>query len=370
MRKFLRMAVAGLLATVMLIITATVESILPEQGSTESADTYMNEILGMENPEDMISLQDSMRAVFMTPEVDFSISDDGLSDIFNEVLEYGLNAVIINTSSEDDIFYNFDMSEQDNLNNVIDLAHNAGLYVYLTLDCGKMIEDVIEQGGSLKKGFSAQVHKFTMKYSCEGILLTNYYTQDNVEMYAEYLYSGSGIGYENWLYEINEFIIRTISEIIHETRNTTAVGLLIENMWANKSSNEDGSDTLDTVEALYDGFCDTKKYVESKYVDFNIVKAYGSTESNMMNFESIVSWWFELDRKYDVKTYVCHINERIGNCEGWNDDQLLRQLAVMEKMDGIGGSAFNSFKTFQDNPLNSTNTLLKYFNDQINTQTL
>lgn len=370
MRKFLRKVVAGVLAAVMLISTAAAESAAPEQGSTESDVTYTDGILGTENPEDMISLQDSMRAVFMTPEADFPISGDGLSDIFNEVLEYGLNAVIINTSSEDGIFYNFDLSEQDNLNSVIGLAHNAGLCVYLTLDCGKMIEDVIEQGGGLKEGFSAQVHKFAMKYSCEGILLTNYYTQDNDEMYAEYLRSGSGIGYENWLYEINEYIIRTISEIVHKTSNTTAVGLLIEDMWANKSSNEEGSATADTVEALYDGFCDTKKYVESKYVDFNIVKAYGSTESNTMNFENVISWWFELDGKYDVKTYVCHINERIGNRAGWNDDQLLRQLAVMEKMDGIGGSAFNSFKTFRDNPLNSTNTLLKYFNDQINTQTL
>ncbi|MGN0679503.1 MAG: N-acetylmuramoyl-L-alanine amidase [Oscillospiraceae bacterium] len=370
MRKFLRKVAAGVLAAVMLISTAAAESAAPEQVSTESDVTYADGILGTENPEDMISLQDSMRAVFMTPEADFSMSGDGLSDIFNEVLEYGLNAVIINTSSEDGVFYNFDLSEQDNLNSVIALAHNAGLCVYLTLDCGKMIEDVIEQGGGLKEGFSAQVHKFAMKYSCEGILLTNYYTQDNDEMYAEYLRSGSGIGYENWLYEINEYIIRTISEIVHKTSNTTAVGLLIEDMWANKSSNEEGSATADTVEALYDGFCDTKKYVESKYVDFNIVKAYGSTESSTMNFENVISWWFELDGKYDIKTYVCHINERIGNRAGWNDDQLLRQLAVMEKMDGIGGSAFNSFKTFRDNPLDSTNTLLKYFNDQINTQTL
>lgn len=370
MRKFFRKAAAGVMAAVMLIITAAAESTLPEQGSAESAVASAEVTPIAENSEYMISLQDSMRAVFMTPEADLPINGDGLSDIYDEVLGYGLNAVIISTSSEDEIFYDFDLSRQDNLNNAISLAHNAGLCVYITLDCGRMIEDVIEQGGGLKEGFSAQVHKFAMKYSCEGILLTNYYTRDNAEMYAEYLSSGSGIGYENWLYETNEYIIRTISEIVRKTSNTTAVGLLIEDMWANKSGNEEGSDTADTVEALYDGFCDTKKYVESKYVDFNIVKAYGSTESNTMNFEKVVSWWYELDGKYDVKTYVCHLNERIGERAGWNEDQLLRQLAVMEKMDGIGGSAFNSFKTFRDNPLDSTNTLLKYFNDQINTQSL
>ena len=45
---------------------------------------------------------------------------------------------------------------------------------------------------------------------------------------------------------------------VHKTTNTTALGVLIEDMWANASSNEAGSDTEDTRQALYDGYCDTK----------------------------------------------------------------------------------------------------------------
>lgn len=52
-----------------------------------------------------------------------------------------------------------------------------------------------------------------MKYACEGILLVNYYTKDTPEMYAEYMTSGAGIGYENWLYETNEFVIRTLPRL-------------------------------------------------------------------------------------------------------------------------------------------------------------
>ncbi len=378
MKRFLKKAIAGVLASLMLMSTSAAESFQPEQENASTAaapadgttSVPTEGTLGLENPGDMITLQDGMRAVFMTPEADFSINGDGLTEKFNEVLGYGLNAVIINTSSEEGVFYDFDLSREDSLNNVISLAHNSGLCVYLTLDCGRMIEDVIGQGGGLKEGFSAQVHKFAMKYSCEGILLTNFYTQDNADMYAEYLRSGSGIGYKNWLYETNEYIIRTICEIVHKTSNTTAAGLLIEDMWANKSDNEEGSDTNDTVQSLYDGFCDTKKYIEAKYPDFVIVKAFGSTESTELNFKNVVSWWNELCAKSSVKTYVCHLNERIGDRAGWNEDQLLRQLDVMKNMEGIGGSAFNSFKTFKENPLDSTNTLLKYFNDQINTQSI
>lgn len=361
-----------MLAAVTLTFTAFSENAAPENNVSQPVEEQStnNDTFGEENPENMISLQESMRAVFLTPETDFPINGEGLSDILEEVSGYGMNAVIINTSSEEQAFYDFDLSCQDNLNSTISLAHSSGMCVYLTLDVNRMIDSVIEQGGGLKEGFSALVHKFAMKYSCEGILLFNYYNSDTAEMYAEYLRSGSGIGYENWLYETNEYIIRTISDIVHKTSNTTAIGLYIEDMWANKSSNEEGSVTADTVEALYDGFCDTKKYVERKYADFTLVKAYGSTESGTMNFENVVSWWNDLGSKYDVKTYVCHMNERIGNREGWNDDQLLRQLTVMKDMDGVGGSAFNSFQSLRANPLNSTNTLLKYFNDQINTSTL
>ncbi len=372
MKRYLKKAAAGALAAIMLMCTAFSESAVPSDGSSPTVEEQApaEGTLGAETPENMITLQDSMRAVFLTPETDFSINGEGLSQVFEEIIGYGMNAVIINTSSEDKVFYDFDLSVQDDLNNAISLAHSAGLCVYLTLDCGKMIGDVFRQGGGLKDGFSAQVHKFAMKYSCEGILLTDYYTPDADEVYVEYLRSGSGIGYKNWLYETNEYIIRTISEIVHKTSNSTAVGLLIEDMWANKSDNAEGSDTSDTVQALYDGFCDTKKYVEAGYPDFTIVRAYGSTESTTMNFENVVSWWNDLGTKNDVKTYVCHINERIGNLAGWNEDQLLRQLAVMEEMDGIGGSAFNSFLSLRNNPLNSTNTLLQYFNNQINTQSL
>ncbi len=344
MKRFLKRALAGLLTGVMLISTAFSESAEPTDSTPETAEEQPseNQPFGSENPENMITLPNSMKAVFLTPETDFKLNGEDLTEVLGEVQGYGMNSVIINTSSDEAIFYDFDLSKEDELNSIISVAHSMGLGVYLTLDVGKMVDTVIKQGGGLKEGFSAQVHKFVMKYSCEGILLDKYYTADNAEMYTEYLRSGSGIGYENWLYETNEYIIRNIGEIVHKTSNTTAMGLLIEDMWANKSNNEEGSDTADTVEALYDGFCDTKKYVEAQYPDFTVVRTYGSTESQQLNFENVVSWWNELGKSSGVKTYVCHINERIGARATWNDDQLLRQLAVMEKMDGLGGSDYTS----------------------------
>lgn len=335
-------------------------------GTGNSADTGYFDVSGNND----IVLQDGMRAVFLTPDVDFSIGETDLDPVFDKAAGYGMNAVIFNSSVDGKYYYSLDHGVEDQLEKAVDSAKFAGMRAYVTLDVNMLLKRVIKQGGGLKEGFSAAVHKFAMKYICDGIILTNYYTADSDEMHAEYLRSGSGIGYENWLYETNRYIMRTVSEVIRKTTCTTAVGLYIEDMWANSSVNEQGSDTSADFQALYDGCCDTKDYIEQGFADFILVKAEGSTDSAALNYGKVVSWWNELSSKSGTRMYVCHLNENIGNVEGWREDQLLKQLAALEDLSGIGGSAFNSFAALNENKLDSTTKLIAYFNDQINTGSL
>lgn len=325
--------------------------------------------VGEKEPEkSTVSLPSDMRAVFVTPETDFQSDGSNLQETVKEISGFGMNTIIINTTAGERSYYDTDGGTDDIVGKAIETAQKSGLSAYVVLDVNNLVKKSASENG-LKSGFSAAVRKFAEKYGCSGILLTDYYTTDSAELYGEYLRSGSGIGYENWLYETNRFIMRTLGEVIHSVGG--AVGLLAEDVWANRSLNNPvGSDTQDVVQALYDGHCDTKKYIEDKYADFLMVKAYGSTDDSALNFEKVVSWWDDVAQKSGCKTYVCHLNERIGEYDGWNDDQLLRQLAVTEKMKSAGGSAFNSLPSLKNNPLNSTETLMKYFNDQINTDTL
>lgn len=328
--------------------------------------------------ESMVFLPNGMRAVTLVPGTDFCTGEqtdaalaEELPALFEELSGYDMNAVLIQSDNESEKYYDLDMtSGRGVLGSVIDKAHEYGFSAYVQLDVNSLASEVIAQCGGLKAGFSAAVHKFAMKYACEGILLSDYYTSDTPEMYAEYMRSGSGIGYENWLYESNEYMIRTLSEVIHRTSNTTAVGLLITDMWANSSSNEEGSRTADTVQALYDGFCDTREYIRRGYADMVMVKAYGTDSDASLGFDNVVSWWYDLAEENGVKLYVLHLNERIGQYSGWYEDQLLRQLLIMESYDDIGGSCFNSMQGLRNNYLGSTDTLMKYFDEQINTSTL
>ena len=372
MKKIIRGILAAVLSLSMISMTAFAQ---PEQGTSDSAvtqsnDNYeQNKLVEKPQPsESKITLPSDMKAVFAVPKTDFDIQNPDFDKLYSDVKSLGMNAVIIKSTDEDADFYSLELDDtNDILNKAISAARKENLGVYVTLDVGSLIKKVTAQGGGLKSGFSAAAHKFAMKYNCDGILISDYYTLDTPGMYEEYLRSGSGIGYSNWLYETNQFILRTLSEVIRKTSNTTAVGFLVENMWANSENNPDGSETSDDIEALYDGHCDTKKYIDNKYADFIIIKAYGSTSDTDLNFENVVSWWNDIAKKNNIKTYVCHLNERIGEYTGWNEDQLLQQLAVMEKIGGsMSGSVFNSLSSLNDDPLQSTDTLKKYFNDQIN----
>lgn len=364
MKKFLLKFAAAVMALSMLVGTAFGDVNVVTKTPNDVLD---NPSLLAESSESMVFLQNDMRAVFLTPEKDFT--KDNIAEVCAEIINYGMNAVIIASASAEKDFYSLELDESGLIEKAIEEAHSAGLSAYVTIDVNSLLKQVIEQGGGLKEGFSAAAHKFVIKYACEGIILMDYYTKSSAETYGVYLTSGSGIGYEKWLYEINEYMFRTVCEVIHKTNNTVAAGVMIEDMWANASQNEEGSDTNDTATAFYDGNSDTKKYIEGGLCDFVMVMAYGSTDNAILNFEKVVSWWYDVSQAADTKMYVYHFNDRIG--AQWNEDQILRQLTVMDTgFEKLGGSAFNSLSALRKNTLNSTETLKKYFEGKINTDTI
>ena len=375
MKKLLKSFLAVLIAAGTFTFTTNAGAQPAESDFTAPPSAPSAEDTRMES---MVYLQNGMRAVVITPGLDFAADEEmsesdlrgELTELYVRLIGLKMNAVIIRAASDGEPLFDLDLAAKDALYAACETARTAGLHCYVDLDVGLLLDSVYKQGGGLKNGFSAAAHKFVMKYACSGIILSNYYTADTPEIYAEYLGSGSGIGYENWLYETNEYICRTLSEVVRGTNNSTSVGLLISDMWANYTSNEEGSATADSVQALYDGFCDTKKYVEKGYANFTLVKAYGSTGDGALKFDSVVSWWYELAQSSGTKMYVLHLNERVGQYNGWYEDQLLRQLSTMEDYPDIGGSAFNSLSSLSANPLGTTDTLLKYFSDQINPDTV
>lgn len=327
------------------------------------------------------SLPKNIRATVITPTVDFLKEYDGeqasaeeeLDTLYEKLSEIGLNAVYINTSCDDAAYYSTDMNstgETDYLELALNKAYERNFRVYMILSLNHILKEAEGEDDKLDYVIS-NTHRFALKYRCDGIIIDDYYGEKSPDSYLDYMTNGSGIGYENWLYDSNEMYFSAISEVVHTTDNSIPVGIMINDMWANSSSEEDGSETSDAVQALYDGFSDTKKYIEKGYADFCAVNAPGSITSSTLPFETVTNWWNDLSENGKITMYVIHYNEYQGSAnEGWgNVDQILRQLKIVKELSNFGGSVFHSCDSLLTDT-DVTENITKFYGDEINEDSL
>ena len=323
----------------------------------------------------------NQRATIITPTVDY-LKDENynaeaveaeLDELFTSLSEIGLNTVYINTVCEGTPFFSTDMNVTDETDYsalALEAAYRHNFRVYMVLDLNYLLSHC-EAGIDALDSLISNAHRFVLKYHCDGILIDNYYSAKTEDSYTDYMQHGSGIGYDNWLYDTNKLYFSAVSDVIHITDNSIPVGIMINDMWANSSSNEEGSLTEDPVQALYDGFSDTRDYIMSGYADFCLVNAYGSLTSTSLPFEEVTGWWSDLADAYGITMYIVHFNERQGSGEaGWGSlDQILQQLTVAKELSAFGGSVFHSCSNLLTNT-SLTSYITKFYGDQINEDSL
>lgn len=326
-------------------------------------------------------LPTNQRATIITPGVDYLTGESDSAEtaaleldiLYGKLADIGLNTVYINTVHDGQAYFSTDMnniSETDYSLIALQKAHEHNFRVFMVLDMNYLIS-MTEEGADRLNGLISNTHRFMLKYKGEGILVDNYYAEKSSAGYADYMHNGSGIGYENWLYDSNEMYFSALSEVVRITDNSVPVGILIKDMWANSSSNEEGSETNDPVQALYDGFSDTKKFMAEGYADFCVVNAYGSLTSSSVPFEKAAGWWNDLSEEFGATMYIAHFNEYQGTAkEGWaSADQILRQLAVAKEYSAFGGSVFHSCQGLLTNTALAAN-ITKFYGDDINESSL
>ena len=372
MKKFL-----SLFLTASLLISGLTVPISAENEETENTVTEEYE----QSDGYMFTLPENMKAAAITPTVDFMTGENSdneaitaeLDAIYADFAEIGLNTVIINASNEGVSYFSTDMnnSEETPLSLAVSTAYSHGVSPFVVLDLSELISSCEDSARTIDYLIS-EVHRFTLKYPCDGIILDGYYMNRDTDSYKGYMENGSGIGYSNWLYDTAEQYFRTAAEIIHATNNSIAVGIALNDVWANSTNNEGGSKTDGDFEALYNGFSDTKSFIEKGYADFAVLSAYGSLASVQLPYEEVTSWWNEVTEAVNMPLYIIHHNDRIGSDgPGWRaEDQLLRQLTVAKKLGSYKGSIFNSYTALKNNPLNTTTTLKSYYNEQIDESSL
>lgn len=331
----------------------------------------------------MYSFPEQMRGVYVTPLADYGAeaeTEEEIAESAEKMLdsaeENRLNAVIIRTDSGGEAFYSSDPNEtveRSLIEYAIDAAKERGFYVYLNFSIDFALgglEDT-EFRDRIDK-LAIIVHSFTVKYPVDGIILDGYYSKKCNTSLNDYVKNGSGIGFENWLADNGAYVFSLAADAVRRTNNTIPVGISLNDVWANYTTNENGSETSVSFEALTDGYADTVGYIRNGYADFIMLKTEGSLSDGSQPFNELVGWWNGYAEEAGIPLYVHHINEQIcTEATGWGSpDELVKQVLAAADHGSYRGSAFNSLRSLRSNTMESTSALIKHYDDNIDVEGL
>jgi len=336
----------------------------------------------------MFSFPEEMRGVYITPTMDYAAPDSNgilpddetiaaqVEKMLDRAESHRLNSVIINTDYKGERLYSADLNQavkKAAVEYAVEAAKGRGLYVYLNFNINFALSENSDLDLQHRIDLLAlRVHTFAAKYPVDGIILDGYYSSKNVGSLNDYMRDGSGIGFDNWLLDNGAYVFSLAADAIRKTNNTIPVGIAINDVWANYTTKQEGSNTAVDFEALTDGYADTVGYIHDGYADFIILRADGSRSSSLLPFNEIVSWWDERAKSADVPMFVNHRNERIcTDAAGWGSpDELVKQVIEAGGYGSYGGSAFNSLSALDRNMMSSTTVLIKHFDDRIDLEGL
>lgn len=379
MKRFITILLAILILTLAIVpdivgsgLKISADSSQPDQSASDGSEDEEDE-----PPEGFLAFPDSMKASVITIGKDFftdsSQSADKTQSEIDAILanfeRYNFNTIIINTSYKDAVYYETDKPQYPHgspLSLLLDAAVARHFFIYITFDINAALKKSDYSNLGDKIDFlTYTVHRITSKYLIDGIILDDYYSERSEDTYRLYRECGSGIGYDRWLKENNAYLFELVSDAIRATNNSVAVGIQIDNMWQNSSSDPEGSETADDFEALTSGHADTRKYIKDGLADFMIVYCYGGLTSQSLNFTNIVTWWDALAKDADIPMFVSHANGRISSSDtSWAVDQIVKQIIECEKYQSYRGSIFSDYGQLGSNAV-STDALLKYYDGKI-----
>ncbi len=356
---------------------------LPEENRDEDLESFVE-------PEYVpaFSMPDNMRGVCVTPGVDYGIpNEDGSARspeelaasaeaLMDRVSANQLNTVIIRTDDGENAFYSSDINqtvETPIIEYAIEAAKDRGFYVFLFYDINfalGRLSDMELQDRIDSLAISA--HTFTVKYPVDGIILDGYYSSKSGMSYDDYMKNGSSIGFDNWLMDNGAYVFSLVSDAMRKTNNRVPVGISIRDVWANYTTEENGSLTAEGFQALTDGYADTLGYIRNGCADFIFLREKGSLSDSSVPFEEILRWWSQPAEEAGIPIYVNHINEKIcTDYEGWaSPDELVKQVIKTDDYPACKGNVFNSLPSLEANLGSSTTVLVKHFNDQVDVEGL
>ncbi len=214
------------------------------------------------------------------------------------------------------------------------------------------------------------IDELISNYDVDGIHFDDYFYPydlkgfDDSDTYEKY---GNGRSLGDFRRESVDELVRLSYNLIKSKDPDKEFGISPFGIWANKSTNPQGSETrgMSSYSAI---FSDSKKWVEKGWLDYICPQVYWTFDHEKAPYAKIVDWWESVCKKTDVKLYVGMAAYKINTDEvGWKDpNQIQRQLQYASKKSSYAGHCFFRYGVLIENPLGVTNTIKEYYKENPN----
>jgi uncharacterized lipoprotein YddW (UPF0748 family) len=200
-------------------------------------------------------------------------------------------------------------------------------------------------------------------YDIDGVHMDDYFYPypiagqkiNDDDSYAKY-----GEGYDNvkdWRRHNVDLLIKMIGDSVHAHDPNIKFGVSPFGIWANKSQNDEGSET-NGGSSYYENYADSREWIKEGWVDYINPQLYWPIGNRAAAFDKLLNWWSDntFGRHLYIGQAAYRINER-KTAAFKNPGQVPDQINMIRSNPRVQGSVYFSSSSLTNNPLGITDSL-------------
>ena len=192
-------------------------------------------------------------------------------------------------------------------------------------------------------------------YDIDGIHLDDYFYPganfDDGDTYAQYGSNFSDVG--DWRRDNVNQLVKALGERLHAIDPELSYGISPSGVWADRSSQSQGSNTTGGFESYYASYADSRKWVKEGWIDYICPQVYWYIGHSSMDYETIVKWWADTVKSTGVSLYIGMADYQAGNTDPsspWYGVEAIRQqLALNETIPQVDGEVHFRYQFLAEN---------------------